>query len=106
MGAKSTPTVEMRLVVSRSAALGEVAWVAPEARGGALPTFAADLFALGAITRALLGVTTPPWAAAYLAHLTLRQVEWVRRFYPGTDEHDRFVSIGRAVLDDVEVLLA
>ena len=56
--------------------------------------------------RALLDVTTPPWAAAYLAHLTLRQVEWVRRFYPGTDEHDRFVSIGRAVLDDVDVLLA
>ena len=39
------------------AALGDAAWVAPEVRGGALPTSAGDLFAIAAIMRALFGVT-------------------------------------------------
>lgn len=40
-------------------------------------------------------------SALYLAHLTLRQVEWVNRFYPDSFEHDRFMTIGRKVLDDL-----
>jgi Ser/Thr protein kinase RdoA (MazF antagonist) len=55
---------------------------------------------------ALLDRCAPPSAALYLAHLTLRQVEWVERFYPGTREHDRFLAIGRRILDDVGVMLA
>jgi len=53
----------------------------------------------------LLERTTEPWAAIFLAHLTLRQVEWCLRFYPETAEEARFLAIGRAVLDDVLTLL-
>jgi aminoglycoside phosphotransferase (APT) family kinase protein len=49
---------------------------------------------------ALLERTTEPWAAIFLAHLALRQVEWVVRFYPGSEEERRFLAIGGAVLDD------
>ena len=55
--------------------------------------------------RSLLEWADPRAAALYLAHLTLRQVEWVERFYPGTSQHDRFLTIGRAVLDDIRRIL-
>lgn len=42
------------------------------------------------------------WAAVYLAHLCLRQVEWTLRHRPGGAEEDRFMAIARAVLDRCE----
>jgi len=39
------------------AALGDTSWVASEARGGAVPSLSGDLYAIGAIVRALLGGT-------------------------------------------------
>lgn len=42
------------------------------------------------------------WTTVYLCHLSLRQVEWVRRFYPGTAADARFTSIAQAILDDCE----
>jgi hypothetical protein len=54
----------------------------------------------------LLERADPRAAAVYLAHLTLRQVEWVLRLYPGTYEHRRFLTIGRDVLDDLDRLLS
>lgn len=56
--------------------------------------------------RSLLEWADPGAAALYLAHLTLRQVEWVERFYPGTYQHDRFLRIGRAVLDDIHRIVS
>ena len=61
-------------------------------------------------TRQLLSTTlfeTSPaiWACGYLAHLTLRQVEWARRFYGGSYEEARFLAIGTAVLADMEEFL-
>lgn len=53
---------------------------------------------------ALLRVSSTPWAAAFLAHLVLRQVEWVRRLYPGQPQEARFLAIGASVLDDVDGL--
>ena len=41
-----------------------------------------------------------------VAHLVLRQVEWVVRFYPGTEEEGRFLSIGAHVLRDIDDLLS
>lgn len=55
--------------------------------------------------RVLLDRADPAASALYLAHLTLRQAEWVVRFYPGSYEHRRFLAIGRRVLDDLEDLL-
>ena len=42
------------------------------------------------------------WTTVYMCHLSLRQVEWVRRHYPGTAAEVRFTGIARAVLDDCE----
>lgn len=42
------------------------------------------------------------WTTVYLCHLSLRQVEWARRFYPGTAADARFAGIASAILDDCE----
>lgn len=55
---------------------------------------------------ALLDRTDRRCAALYLAHLVLRQVEWVVRFYPGTGPEERFLSIGAHVLRDIDDLLS
>ena len=50
---------------------------------------------------ALMERTSPTWSAVYLAHMVLRQVEWAVRHYPGSVDEQRFLAIGRAVLDDI-----
>jgi aminoglycoside phosphotransferase (APT) family kinase protein len=42
------------------------------------------------------------WTTVYLCHLSLRQVEWVRRHYPGTAAEARFTGIAWTILDDCE----
>lgn len=42
------------------------------------------------------------WTTVYLCHLSLRQVEWARRHYPGTAAETRFTGIAWTVLDDCE----
>jgi aminoglycoside phosphotransferase (APT) family kinase protein len=42
------------------------------------------------------------WTTVYLCHLSLRQVEWVRRHYPGSAAEARFTGIAWTVLDDCE----
>lgn len=42
------------------------------------------------------------WTTVYLCHLSLRQVEWVRRHYPGTPAETRFTGIAWTILDDCE----
>lgn len=54
---------------------------------------------------ALLDRCTSPAAALFLAHLTLRQVEWSTRHHPATPTHHRFLTLAEAVLDDVTALL-
>jgi aminoglycoside phosphotransferase (APT) family kinase protein len=42
------------------------------------------------------------WTTVYLCHLSLRQVEWVRRHYPGTAAETRFTGIAWTILDECE----
>jgi aminoglycoside phosphotransferase (APT) family kinase protein len=42
------------------------------------------------------------WTTVYLCHLSLRQVEWARRHYPGTAAEVRFTGIAWTVLDECE----
>jgi Ser/Thr protein kinase RdoA (MazF antagonist) len=54
---------------------------------------------------ALLDRCDPRAAALYLAHLTLRQVEWSTRHHPSTPTHARFLTLGQTVLADLDPLL-
>lgn len=56
--------------------------------------------------RSLLEWADPRAAGLYLSHLTLRQVEWVERFCPGTYQHERFLKIGTNVLKDLHRMLS
>lgn len=42
------------------------------------------------------------WTTVYLCHLSLRQVEWARRHYPGTAAETRFTGIAWTILDECE----
>jgi aminoglycoside phosphotransferase (APT) family kinase protein len=42
------------------------------------------------------------WTTVYLCHLSLRQVEWARRHYPGTAAEVRYTGIAWTVLDECE----
>ncbi len=42
------------------------------------------------------------WTTVYLCHLSLRQVEWARRHYPGSAAETRFTGIAWTILDDCE----
>src|SRR5262245_17372745 len=56
----------------------------------------------GALWDRVIGISGPRWAAVYLAHLVLRQVEWTVRHRPGGEEEHRFISISKRVLADCE----
>jgi Ser/Thr protein kinase RdoA (MazF antagonist) len=49
-----------------------------------------------------LELSGPAWTTIYLCHLSLRQVEWTRRLYPGTPDDARFLAIAEAVLADCQ----
>ncbi len=42
-----------------------------------------------------------PAPADFLGHLVLRQIEWAVRHYPGSAQEQRFLAIGRTVLEDI-----
>ena len=48
----------------------------------------------------LLELAAPGVAAAYLAHMVLRQVEWSLRHYPGVPATQRHLRLARLVVDD------
>lgn len=48
----------------------------------------------------LLELAAPGAAAAYLAHMVLRQVEWSLRHYLGAPATQRHLRLARLVVDD------
>jgi aminoglycoside phosphotransferase (APT) family kinase protein len=52
----------------------------------------------------ILELTSRRAAAAYLAHMVLRQVEWSVRHYPAVAETRRHLRLARLIVDDAEFL--
>lgn len=50
----------------------------------------------------ILDLTGRPAAAAYLAHMLLRQVEWSLRHYPGAAETRRYLRLAALIMDDID----